>query len=919
MLNLPKTSFPMKASLSSREPLLLEVWEKENVYGRIRARDKGKKKFVLHDGPPYANGDIHMGHALNKILKDIVVKYKTMRGYDSPFVPGWDCHGLPVEHQLFKELGIGKHEIRRTEFRKKARGYALKYVAVQRDQFKRLGIFADWAHPYLTLDPSYQAVIIECFGKLYLGGYIYRGLKPIHWCATCETALADAEVEYAERESPSVYVAFEARAGLSGAFPGLARAAFLIWTTTPWTLPANMAIAVRPEFEYAAVQVGDRALIVARELLDRVAEEIGAQAPRVIGSCRGSALEGSVAHHPFVEREVPVVLSEHVTLEQGTGCVHIAPGHGEEDYQIGRRCGLAVEAPVNEKGEFTIEAGRFAGLRVEDANEAIIAHLTSCGALLGVRRIVHSYPHCWRCKSPVIFRATTQWFLGVDRNALRSRALELIRGVRWIPERGQNRIGSMLEQRPDWCLSRQRYWGVPLPMLYCAGCGEAVLTAETLQIICSAVAGHGADVWFAEPASSFTPAGFSCPSCAGKEFRKEEDIIDVWFDSGVSHQAVLAEREDLGYPCAMYLEGSDQHRGWFQTSLLTAVGLRGNAPFAEVLTHGFLTDGEGKKMSKSAGNVISPQGVIERHGADILRVWVASVDYTVDVRISHEIIEQLVDAYRRIRNTLRFLLGNLYDFSPERDSVPPGRMDEIDRWMLSRTQRLLARMTEAYERYDFCKAYHELHAFCAIELSSLYLDILKDRLYTREAAGAQRRSTQTALWHILEILVKTSAPILAFTAEEAWRAVPFHEGRHGSIHLEEWPAVREALIDGPLEADWEKLLEVRREVSRTLERARQEGMIGISLEAGVTITCADAAQFEFLRGKETLLPELFIVSQVALSGVAGSKDGRLSVSVAPARGAKCRRCWRYCESVVIGAGHDAVCGRCAVTLNKQGL
>jgi len=910
-LNLPTTSFPMKASLSSREPHVLELWAKNDVYRTICSRREGKKKFVLHDGPPYANGEIHLGQALNKILKDIVVKYKTMRGFHTPFVPGWDCHGLPVEHQLFKELKINKHKIGRTEFRKKARDYALKYVAIQKEQFKRLGIFGDWDNPYLTLEPAYQATIIECFGKLYLDGYIYRGLKPIHWCATCETALAEAEVEYDDHRSPSIYVSFAVRSGLDKALPGLKDAAFLIWTTTPWTLPANMAVAVRPEFEYVAVSLKGRTLIVARELLDRVAKELGEERYRVLGSCRGSALEGVVAQHPFVERESPVVLSSHVTLEQGSGCVHIAPGHGEEDYQIGRAHGLEVYAPVNERGEFTEEAGQFAGLKVEKANPEIIEHLAARGALLMSREIVHSYPHCWRCNQPVIFRATTQWFMGVDRSQLRKRALGLIGTVKWIPERSRNRISSMLEQRPDWCLSRQRYWGVPIPMVYCRNCGEALLTKEILERIRGAVAERGADVWFAEPAAFFIPGGSACPSCGGKEFRKEEDIIDVWFDSGVSHQAVLARRTELGYPCTLYLEGSDQHRGWFQTSLLTAVALRGDAPFAEVLTHGFITDGEGKKMSKSAGNVIAPQRIMEQYGADILRLWVASVDYTVDVRISEEIIEKLVDAYRRIRNTFRFILGNLCDFSPERDGVPREQMEEIDRWILSRTQRLLGDVTAAYERYDFCEVYHQLHNFCAVEMSSLYLDILKDRLYTRGARSPQRRSAQTAMYHILDALVRVSAPILAFTAEEAWQAVPWGGGQRESIHLADWPVVDEGLIDESLEAEWERLRDVRREVSKALEVARQGDMIGNALEAEVTISCADGDTLRFLKEKERILADLFIVSQVVLKKTSALESGRArEVSVARAKGTKCARCWKYSVSVGESDDHPGICRRC---------
>ena len=919
-LNLPRTSFPMKASLSSREPEFIAFWEKEHIYDKACAQRMNGPRFVLHDGPPYANGDIHMGHALNKLLKDMVVKYKTMRGYFSPFVPGWDCHGLPVEHQLFKELKIGKHQIDRVQFRKKARDYALKFVGVQREQFKRLGIFGDWERPYLTLDPGYQASIIECFGKMYLDGYIYRGMKPIHWCATCETALAEAEVEYDDHASPSVYVAFEVLFGIEKALPGVGNASMLIWTTTPWTLPANRAVAVRAEFEYAAVRLKGRTLIVARDLAGRVAEELGEPAPEVVGVCRGRDLEGAVTAHPFTGGKSPVVLSGHVTREQGTGLVHVAPGHGDEDYQIGCKYGLEVFAPVDARGEFTAAAGPFAGMRVDRANGAIIERLREKGALLLSREITHSYPHCWRCRRPVIFRATEQWFIGVDRHNLRKRALAEVDTVTWIPDRGRNRIGSMIEVRPDWCISRQRYWGVPIPVLYCLGCGAPVLTEEILARVRAAVAARSADAWFAEPAASFLPDGFRCPSCRGVEFRKEEDIIDVWFDSGVSHQAVLAARPELGFPCALYLEGSDQHRGWFQTSLLTAVALAGRAPFAQVLTHGFITDGEGKKMSKSAGNVIAPQSVIERYGADILRLWVSSVDYGVDVRISRDILEQLIDAYRRIRNTFRYLLGNLYDFAPEGDAVPRERMEEMDRWMMSRLQRMLAEVTEAYERCDFCRAYHLVHQFCAVDLSSLYLDILKDRLYTAGAASARRRSAQTALCAILDVLVTVSAPILAFTAEEAWQSSPFLPARRASVHLADWPAARGEFVDARLEGEWDRLLEVRREVAKALEDARQGRMIGNALEARVTISCGDGEVFRLLDGKKEILADLFIVSRVDLVLDPAAADGAapLGVAVARAEGEKCGRCWKYSTTVGRSAAHPAICGRCVVVVESHG-
>ena len=916
-LNLPKTAFPMKASLSRREPELLAFWEKERIYEKACALRENGPSFVLHDGPPYANGDIHMGHALNKLLKDMVVKYKTMRGFHSPFVPGWDCHGLPVEHQLMKELKIGKHQIDRAEFRKKARGYAMKFVGVQMGQFKRLGVFGDWEHPYLTLDPAYQASIIDCFGKIYLDGYVYRGKKPIHWCATCETALADAEVEYGDRVSPSIYVALKVVSGAGKLRRDAGDVFLLVWTTTPWTLPANRAVAVRPEFEYAAVRMKGRALVVARELVQGVAGILGEPSPEVVGICRGADLEGAVAARPLTGEGSPVIPSAHVTLEQGTGVVHIAPGHGDEDYRIGVKHGIEVFAPVDARGEFTGAAGKYAGMRVEKANGAIIEDLRARGELLLSREITHSYPHCWRCGRPVIFRATEQWFVGVDRRDLRRRALEEAGKTAWVPASGRNRIEGMLATRPDWCLSRQRYWGVPLPILYCTSCGEPVLTRESLARVRSAVASRGADAWFAEPAASFLPEGFACPSCGGRGFRKEEDIIDVWFDSGVSHQAVLAARAGLGFPCALYLEGSDQHRGWFQTSLLTAVAIAGRAPFGRVLTHGFITDGAGKKMSKSAGNVIAPQGVIDRYGADILRLWVASVDYTVDVRISEEILGQLIDAYRRIRNTFRFLLGNLYDYTPSA-AVPRGRMAEIDRWILSRLQGLVREATDAYEGYDFCRAYHALHRFCAVDLSSLYMDILKDRLYTAGADSPERRSAQTAMAAILDALARLAAPVLAFTAEEAWRAAPFLAASAESVHLADWPSPRDDLTDEALEAEWEMLLDVRKEAARALEGARREGMIGNALEAHLTVACADQGLARLLKEKRPLLPELFIVSAVGLAEAPAGAVPAVSVTVGRADGKKCGRCWKYSTAVGASAAHPALCGRCVGVVESRG-
>jgi len=753
-LNLPKTNFSMKANLPNREPLLCKEWDQAGLYGLIRKKSKGKKRYILHDGPPYANGNIHMGHVLNKTLKDIAIKFNTMQGMDAPYIPGWDCHGLPVEHQLFKELKINKYEIDQLEFRKKAHKYAMKFVKTQRDEFKRLGVFGDWENPYLTLDPKYEAEIMRSFANLVKKGFIYKALKPVNWCSQCETALAEAEVEYKDRVSPSIYVRFKLKEDTY----------FLIWTTTPWTLLANVAIAVHPKMDYVEVETSKGNLIILQSRLDFVMNEIGEKSFKVVKTMKGSDLKNLEAKHPFIDRSSKVVLADYVTTEEGTGCVHTAPGHGELDYITGRKYNLATIMPIDSKGRVDETLSEFKGLFVTKANTAILEKLNKSGDLLGSGEISHSYPHCWRCKKPIIFRATEQYFMGVDIHDLRKKMLEIIKKLNWYPASGMERISAMIKLRPDWCLSRQRYWGVPIPGFYCEKCNTILLDAKVIEHVAKIVEKEGSNAYFIRSTSELVPAGTVCRKCKSKKFRKESDIMDVWFESGVSHQAVL--KTSNTYPADLYLEGSDQHRGWFQSALITAVGIENNSPYKAVLTHGFVVDGDGKKMSKSLGNVISPQDIMKSYGADILRLWVASSDYTQDVRQSDEILKRLSESYRKIRNTLRYLLSNLYDFTSQ-DSLNYNQLLEIDQWALSNAKALLEKVTEYYKNYSFHMVYRSIYDFCTVFLSSIYLDILKDRMYTSSISSCERRSGQTVMYKITSMLVRMMAPILVFTTEEA--------------------------------------------------------------------------------------------------------------------------------------------------------
>lgn len=901
-LNLPKTDFPMKANLPDKEPRILEKWEKEELYQKIRLERKGSPKYILHDGPPYANGNIHIGHALNKTLKDIVIKFKTMQGYDAPYVPGWDCHGMPIEHQLFKEMKKTKHDVDQVEFRKMARDFAMKFVEIQKVEFERLGILGDWDNPYLTLKPGYEKAIIESFNKLAKDGFIYRGLKPINWCTKCETALAEAEVEYENHVSPSIYVKFKVTSsGFS--FQSLA---FLVWTTTPWTLVSNAAIAVHPDLNYVFVTTDSYGtLILAEDLLETVLKKLGVTG-NVAKIVKGKELEGMIAGHPFLNRSSKVVLADYISNEDGTGCVHIAPGHGQEDYEVGLKYNLPVIMPVDEKGRFlkidSFEVpDEIVGKSILDANDIVLKILLDKKALLISAKTEHSYPYCWRCHSPLLFRATKQWFLGVDRNDLRQKTLKEIKGVKWVPDIGEKRISSMIELRPDWCLSRQRYWGVPVPVLYCASCNSEIIDTGVMKKIEETFGSEGSDAWFIKDAKSFVPQGFKCGKCGHGEFNKETDILDVWFESGASHQGVLRMNPVLGFPADLYLEGSDQHRGWFQTSILIGMGVEKKSPFKNVLTHGFVVDGEGKKMSKSAGNVMSPQEVISKKGSDVLRLWVSSSSYFDDVRISEEILDRTVEAYRKFRNTAKYILGNLYDFDPGKDSIANKDLLEIDRWALSRLNSVLKEVTGSFERFMFHEVTSSIYKFCILDMSNFYLDILKDRLYTFGARSKARRSGQTALYKILNVLTKEMAPIIPFTAEEIWG----YFNKEGSVHLAGWPKVENDLIDPALEARWQRLINLREEVLKALEEKRIAKLIGSPLEAKVIIA-AGKEEYEFLSGYLGILRYIFIVSQVEL--VNGEK---MDIQVTKADGKKCSRCWNWSVRVGEDDKNPTLCERCA--------
>ena len=918
-LNLPKTNFPMKANLAKREPDILGAWEEKATYRQLSQLAKGKPKYILHDGPPYANGNIHIGTALNKILKDFIVKSKFMAGFDSHYVPGWDCHGLPVEHEVEKSLGSKKEKLSVVEIRRRCRDYAAKFVGIQREEFKRLGVFGEWNNPYLTMNFEYQATIVREFGKFLLNGSVYKGKKPVHWCPTCKTALAEAEVKYEDHHSISIYVKFKMVSDMGKDFSTLKGKPVyvIIWTTTPWTIPANLAIALHPDFTYVAVDVGGEVYILADGLLEEVMKKFGIKKYEVLEKFPGKRLEGFKCRHPFLERDSLVILAPYVTLEAGTGCVHTAPGHGQEDYESGVQYGLEIYSPVDDDGRFTKDVLFFAGQFVFDANDAVNKKLAEVGALLKEEMMVHSYPHCWRTNDPIIFRATEQWFISMDKKGLRQNALKSINEVTWIPPWGRDRIYGMIENRPDWCISRQRAWGIPITVFYCTACKQPLVNQGTIDHIARLFEEKGADIWFEEGTDHLLPEGTRCAQCGGKAFSKEMDILDVWFDSGVSHAAVLEKRDNLEWPASLYLEGSDQHRGWFHSSLLTSVGTRGRAPYLSVLTHGFVVDGEGKKMSKSAGNVIAPEEVINQLGADVLRLWVAAEDYKDDIKISNEILKRLADSYFRIRNTYRFLLGNLYDFSPEKDRVPHHDLHEMDRWALLQLQKLIIRIREAYERFEFHTVYHSVQNFCAVEMSALYFDILKDRLYTFSSFSRGRKSAQTALYEILRALTCLTAPILSFTAEEVWKYLPEEPGREESVHFALFPDVQSEYMDDTLNDRWEQIWEVRAIVTKALEEARKEKVIGLSLDAQVHLHLPEKS-FSFLKEYEKDLKSIFIVSSVILHpAVSGAKDEKeIRVEVSRAEGKKCERCWNYDLSVGNHPEHQTLCERCVKAIQE---
>lgn len=916
-LNLPQTDFPMRGNLPKKEPDILKFWEDIDIYRLVAQANAGKPKFILHDGPPYANGHLHLGHALNKVLKDIIIKQKSQIGFDAPYIPGWDTHGLPIELKAIKEMGLDHHQVDKNELRKQCTDYALSFVNIQKEEFKRLGVRGDWENRYVTLDPKFEAEEIGVFGEMAKKGYIYKGVKPVHWCSDCETALAEAEIEYAEKRSPSVYVKFPVTDS-KGLFAVDGKTFVVIWTTTPWTLPANVAISLHPDFVYQLLSCGEEKYIIAKEMAADVAAEVGLSDYTVLKEFKGSDLEGVVCRHPFMERDSLFVLGKHVTLGQGSGCVHTAPGHGPDDFMVSQKYHLPVISPVDNTGTLTKEAGMFAGLKTEDANKPIVAWLEENGYLLNLKFIKHQYPHCWRCKKPTIFRATEQWFASID--GFRQQALEAIDQIQFIPAWGHDRIYSMIAERSDWCISRQRTWGVPIPIFYCQDCHTEIINDKTIAKIQELVRQYGTGIWFAKDVAELIPEGLTCPKCGSTHFRKETDIMDVWFDSGSSHRGVIGLREELQYPADLYLEGSDQHRGWFNSSLCTAIATNGTAPYKAVLTHGFFVDEQGRKMSKSLGNGIDPQEIIDDMGADILRLWVSSADYRNDVTVSKGILKQVSEAYRKIRNTFRYLLGSVYDFDEQRDSIALADMLELDRWAMLKLGQLVEKVTKAYEDYEFHVVYHAIHNFCTVDMSAFYLDVVKDRLYSTKANSKERRSAQSAIFAIATALVKMLSPILSFTAEEVWQHLPI-KNKVQSVQLAGWPEIDPVVFDQKLEEKWAKLLNIRNEVAKPLEDARRSKAIGHSLDAHVQLY-AEGETYALLQEMEKDLATLFIVSKVTLStkndvptnAYQSDNINQLLVVVEAASGEKCERCWIYSEEIGQDERYPTLCPRCAAVL-----
>lgn len=926
-LHLPKTDFPMRGNLPKREPGFLKFWQEHKIYEKRlekRKRD-GSPKFILHDGPPYANGKIHIGHALNKVLKDIILKYKTQTGHYTKYIPGWDTHGLPIEHACIKATGLNRHEIAPLDLRAKCREYALQNVDQQRKDFIRLGVLGDWEHPYLTLQKPVEVAQIGVFGEMAKKGYIYKGLKTVYWCPHCETALAEAEIEYKDDKSFSLYIRYPAQ-DLNNLMPKGAdpeKVFALIWTTTPWTVPTILCLAVNPDLEYVWVKHEDEYLLMAKDLVESSMKAGGVEDYEVLPNVMtGKQLEGAVFRHPFYpDRKLPVVCGDHVTLETGTGVVHTAPDHGEDDFNVCQKYaawGLKPMGTTDSEGRYTKACPGYEGVFVFDANVPILKRLIEEGWLFAKATMRHQYPHCWRCKQPILYRATEQWFASVD--GFRQKALDAIDTVKWIPAWGHDRIYNMIRDRGDWCISRQRVWGVPIPIFYCKKCGEHIINDETIAHLQKMFAKEGSNTWWMHDVKELMPEGYKCPHCGGTEFRKEEDTMDVWFDSGCTHQGVMKNDPDSGYPVDMYLEGSDQHRGWFNSSLLTSVAINGIAPYRQVLTHGFTVDGEGRKMSKSVGNTVAPQEVIEKYGADVLRLWVSSADYQGDIRLSQKILKQLSDVYRKIRNTFRYLLGNLADFDPEKDAVAYADMTDLDKWALMRLEKVYEEVTDAYENYQFHVMYHAVHNFCTVDLSAMYLDVIKDRLYTEKTDAPVRRSAQTAMYTILDTLVKILAPVLSFTAEEVWQNMPQVTGKEESVLLTDWPKAHKEYLDADLEARWDKFLSYRRDLTRVLEDARKQHKIGHSLDAAVTVY-ASGEDYDFLKNWQDQLATLLIVSEANLvngeapaDAAAGEDHADMKVVVAPSEKEKCERCWIHTDTVGSDPEHPTLCARCAAVV-----
>ncbi|MBQ2604792.1 MAG: isoleucine--tRNA ligase [Clostridia bacterium] len=916
-MNLPKTDFPMRAGLPKTEPVTLAGWEKDKMYDNLMKKNEGKPLFVLHDGPPYANGDIHLGTALNKVLKDIIIRHKNMTGYKAPYVPGWDTHGLPTELKARAKAGVGNSsDISVVELRKLCRDFVDGYINDQRNQFKRLGALGEWENPYITLLPEFEAKQIEVFAEMACKGYIYKGLKPVYWCADCKTALAEAEIEYAEDPCHSIYVKFRVsddKGVLSAKNIPADKTFFVIWTTTTWTLPANVAICVGPRFDYVAVKSGDEYYIMAEDLYKEAMAAANKTDYEVAARFKGSDFEYMQTQHPFLDRQSVVIVGDHVTLESGTGCVHTAPGHGVEDYEVCRNYPeIPIIVPVNADGILTEEAGRFAGLSTEDANKPIAMYLEETGSLFALQKIIHQYPHCWRCKKPVLFRATDQWFCSVDD--FKEETLEAIKSVEWIPAWGEDRISSMVRDRKDWCISRQRKWGVPIPIFFCKKCGEPHIEREAMMAVAELFRQKGSNAWFEMTAAEILPEGTVCKKCGGTDFDKEKDIMDVWFDSGSTHAAVLRERENLTFPADLYLEGADQYRGWFQSSLLTSVATNGKAPYKTVLTHGWVVDGQGRKMSKSLGNGILPSEVVEQYGADILRLWVASSDYHADIRISKDILKQLSESYRKIRNTARFILSNLYDFDPDKDMLPVDELYPIDKWALNKLNELIDKTEAAYNAYEFHQVYHAVHNFCVVDMSNFYLDVLKDRLYTEKSDSKLRRAAQSAMYIILDAMTRMITPILAYTSDEIWKFMP-HAANADASHVvyNSMPSKVDVNADDDFIARWDKIHELRDLVKKSIEVAVNQKLVKTSLETSIKLSCT-GGEYEFVKSVESELKDAFIVSGVEIVNDESAKE--LKIEVNKAEGGKCERCWTYSTTVGQDAENPCVCARCSKVLRS---